>query len=82
MGMLYGDYFFDSFGFGAYKGEFRWPESPLDDMERQELHHLRSLLPYLDRLDDEIPDLYDPRLGHLVTNDDWLIFQNRGEGVG
>jgi hypothetical protein len=80
MGILYGDYFFDSFGFEGYKDRFGWKESALDTMERQPPRHPRPLLPYLDCLDKKIPDLYDPRLGHLVTNDDWLIFEKEGSG--
>jgi hypothetical protein len=83
MGMLYGDYFFDSFGFEAYKEEFGWKQSPLDEMEQQPPARRRSLLRYLACLDAEIPDLYDPRLGQLVTDDDWLIFEKRlEEGAG
>jgi hypothetical protein len=83
MGMLYGDYFFDSFGFEAYREQFGWKKSPLDEMEQQPPPRRRSLLPYLDRLDDEIPKLYDSRLGQLVTNDDWLIFDKHSEeGAG
>lgn len=74
MGMLYGDYFFDSFGFEDYKERFGWKKSPLDDMELRDTKRHRSLLPYLDSLDVKIPEVYDPRLKKMVTNDDWLFF--------
>jgi len=79
MGMLYGDYFFDSFGFKAYQEQFGWKKSALDEMEQEAPARLRPLLPYLDCLDAKIPELYDSRLGQLVTNDDWLIFEKHLE---
>lgn len=77
MGMLPGDYFFDGFGFAAYQKKFGWKRSSLDEMEEQRPAGGRSLLRYLDGLDRKIPELYDPRVGGLVTNDDWLIFDQR-----
>lgn len=78
MGMLDGDYFFDSFGFDKYRQE-SWKHTTLDDMEKAP-GRVRPLLPYLDRLDLEIPDTYDPELRMPVQNDDWLIFQKRCNG--
>jgi hypothetical protein len=78
MGMLPGDYFFDSFGFEGYKEYFGWQDSRLDDMERQ-CTTKRPLLPYIDVLDGVIPEIYDPKVGKMVTNDDWLIFEKGRE---
>jgi hypothetical protein len=76
MGLLPGDYFFSNFGFDQFRPEYGWEEKPLDALDRQvPLAHQRSLLPYLEALDRQIPDRYDPELKCPVPNDDWLIFE-------
>jgi hypothetical protein len=76
MGLLPGDYFFSNFGFDQFRAEYGWEETALDSLDRQvPLGHQRSLLSYLAELDRQIPDRFDPQLGHTVPNDDWLIFE-------
>lgn len=74
MGMLPGDYFFDSFGFEGYQHHFGWTDGPLDKLEQQ-CKMKRPLLPYVDALDTAIPEIYNPKIGKIATNDDWLIFE-------
>ena len=68
------DYFFDGFGFGGYADRFGWEfYSPLDEREREH-PPARPLLPYLERLNREIPKRFDQEVGDYVDNPEWLIF--------
>lgn len=68
------DYFFDGFGFEAYRERMGWTE--VTELDERELRHppKRPLLPYLDKLDREIPKRFDSQLGKEVENPEWLIF--------
>lgn len=71
------DHFFDGFGFGPYRGRFRWAKSPLD--EREEGRHLKSpLLPFLERLSHRLPLKWDNKGKRYVRNDDWILFEPEG----
>lgn len=70
------DYFFDGFGFEAYRTEMGWEEDNdlLDPRETSPATRpRRPLLPYLDELNKAIPPTYTAR-GTEHENTDWLIF--------
>jgi hypothetical protein len=69
-----GEHFFDGFGFAAYRRQFRWPATALDEREE---HHppQRPLLPFLAGLNRKLPMKWDRRRSKFVPNDDWLFWQ-------
>lgn len=68
------DYFFDGFGFDQFREEMGWhQETDLDHRERAHPPK-RPLLPYLDKLDSEIPKIFSAPLNKEVENPEWLIF--------
>ena len=73
MAIVDGHYFFDGFGFEAYRRRFGWKVGPLDQRER-EFPPKRPLLPYLEKLNEKIPKRYDVSRQQYVENPDWLIF--------
>lgn len=71
------DYFFDGFGFEAYRERMGWEwYEPLDGREERN-PPLRPLLPYLEILNRDIPRRYDAEAGRELENPDWLIFVER-----
>lgn len=71
------DYFFDGFGFAAFAKEMGWPYyEPLDGREKHN-PPLRPLLPYLKKLNTEIPKSYDVGTKREIENPEWLIFLER-----
>jgi hypothetical protein len=71
------DYFFDGFGFAEFANEMGWSYyEPLDG--REERHPpLRPLLPYLKKLNAEIPKSYSAAAKSEIENPEWLIFVER-----
>lgn len=66
--------FFDGFGFAQYTERFSWKPIPMD--EREAAHPPQNpLLPFLERLAQEIPKRWDNKLKKYVTNDDWLLWE-------
>lgn len=81
MTLVGGEYFFDGFGFAKYRRRFGWKRIPLDDREdAQELK--RPLLPFLEKLNKQLPKKWDNRLKHYVRNDDWLLWDLRRKKGG
>jgi hypothetical protein len=75
MALMDGSYFFDGFGFAAYRDRFpNWKPGALDEREEKNPPQ-RPLLPYLEKLDRELPMRYDGRRGDYMANDDWLILE-------
>lgn len=71
------DYFFDGFGFEEFAEEMGWAHyEPLDGREKRAKPQ-RPLLPYLRKLNTEIPKRYDAELKREIENPDWLIFVER-----
>ncbi|MCX5841274.1 MAG: hypothetical protein NTY16_07465 [Deltaproteobacteria bacterium] len=81
MTLLDGHYFFDGFGFKPYMKKFGWEPGALDERE-EKFPPKRPLLPYLEKLDHQIPMRYDPEQKKYVENVEWLIFDTRKKGVG
>jgi hypothetical protein len=69
--------FFDGFGFAAYRKQFGWHEDiPLDDHERRHKPQ-RPLLPFLEKLNRQLPKKWDAKLNRFVPDDDWLLWDFR-----
>lgn len=78
------DYFFDGFGFADYQEEMEWEYyAPLDRRE-EKFPPRRPLLPYLEKLNHQIPKHFDAIVDGEVENPEWLIFADddieRGDG--
>lgn len=73
MPLVGGDNFFDGFGFHYYREQFGWAESPLDAQEQgRKLEN--PLLPFLEKLNHDLPKKWNNRLRKYVPNDDWLLW--------
>jgi hypothetical protein len=69
-----GENFFDGFGFGRYRGRFKWrPEMPIDHHE-EKFPPKRPLLPFLEKLNHRLPKKWDAKLNRFVADDDWLLW--------
>lgn len=73
MPLVGGEHFFDGFGFKKYIDEFHWERSSTDDLEDAYVPK-NPLLPYLEKLDTQLPQKWDNRRKQFVRNDDWLIW--------
>jgi hypothetical protein len=77
LGVLPEDYFFDGFGFNLYpqlQKENNWIKTQLDEVEEKHMP-LSPLLPYLEKLNKEIPKRYDRVHKDYIENSDWLILK-------
>jgi hypothetical protein len=69
-----GQNFFDGFGFARYRRQFGWREEiPLDEHE-QRYRPRRPLLPFLEKLNRQLPRKWDRKLEKFVPDDDWLLW--------
>ncbi len=66
--------FFDGFGFAHYMERFGWKPIPMDAREAEHPPQ-NPLLPFLEKLSQEIPKRWDNKLKKYVTNDDWLLWE-------
>lgn len=71
---LIGGTFFDGFGFREYIEDFGWSPIPMDE---HELRHppQNPLLPYIEKLAQDLPKRWDHKVKKYVTNDDWLLWE-------
>ena len=74
MPLVGGESFFDGFGFAPYVSMFGWKHIPLDDHEAG-YKVTRPLLPFLEQLNQRLPQKWDNKINHFVTNDDWLLWE-------
>ncbi|MGE5193943.1 MAG: hypothetical protein ACM3U2_15725, partial [Deltaproteobacteria bacterium] len=81
MPLVGGESFFDGFGFGPYRDEFRWKRIGLDDHE-EGYTITNPLLPFLESLNNELPKKWDNKLKRFVRNDDWLLWELKRNGEG
>ncbi len=72
MPLIGGEHFFDGFGFSDYARAFNWPSSPSDERERLR-PPIRPLLPFLERLNKQLPKRWSTSQGKFVRDDDWLL---------
>jgi hypothetical protein len=69
-----GENFFDGFGFAQYRKNFRWhTEIPLDEYEKR-YPPRRPLLPFVEKLNSQLPKKWDRKLKRFVPDDDWLLW--------
>jgi hypothetical protein len=73
MPLVGGEHFFDGFGFKNYIDEFHWERNSTDDLEDAYVPK-NPLLPYLEKLDTQLPEKWDNRRKQFVRNDEWLIW--------
>ena len=73
MPLVGGENFFDGFGFGPYRKEFKWNRTTLDEHEEGRVMK-NPLLPFLERLNRRLPKKWDNKLKKHVANDDWLLW--------
>jgi hypothetical protein len=72
-----GENFFDGFGFAPYRKKLGWKDDiALDEHERRHKPK-RPLLPFLEKLNRQIPKKWDRKLGRFVPDDDWLLWEFR-----
>ncbi|HEX6901658.1 MAG TPA: hypothetical protein VF789_18160 [Thermoanaerobaculia bacterium] len=76
MALIDSDYFFDGFGFAAYRERFGWEYGARDAFE-EKYPPRRPLLPYLEKLDEKVPPRYDLERGKYVENPDWLFLDEK-----
>ena len=72
MSLIRGENFFDGFGFAKYSKRFNWSASPSD---RHEKNHppKRPLLPFLEKLNRQLPKRWNAKKRKYVHDDDWLL---------
>jgi hypothetical protein len=69
-----GENFFDGFGFAPYRRRFRWhTDIPLDEHERR-FPPQRPLLPFVEKLNQQLPKRWDRKLNRFRPDDDWLLW--------
>lgn len=74
MPLVGGDNFFDGFGFAQFRKKFKWDHDiPLDEHEKR-FPPKRPLLPFVAKLNKQLPKKWDDKLGQFVENDDWLLW--------
>ena len=81
MPLVGGESFFDGFGFGPYRKRFGWKRVPLDDHE--DSYEIKNpLLPFLEKVNERLPEKWDNKLKRFVRNDDWLLWDLKVKGAG
>ena len=74
MPLIGGEHFFDGFGFAQYRDVFKWQRVEVDDREDANPPQ-KPLLPFLERLNLQLPKKWDRHLQKLAPNDDWLLWK-------
>jgi hypothetical protein len=81
MPLVGGESFFDGFGFSLYNHYFKWKRIPLDDHEDH--YEIKNpLLPYLEKLSQQLPMKWDNKFNRFTRNDDWLLWDLKEKGAG
>lgn len=73
MPLVGGDRFFDGFGFEPYRERFGWERIALDEHEERRTPQ-NPLIPFLERLDRELPQKWDSKTRTYIRDDDWLLW--------
>jgi hypothetical protein len=79
--LIGGEHFFDGFGFAKYRKHFRWPETELDAREKK-VPPQKPLLPFVEQLNQRLPQKWNRHLKRFVSNDDWLLWDLKKSAVG
>ncbi len=79
--LIGGDGFFDGFGFHPYLQQFGWERGPLD--EHEDSYEIKNpLLPFLEKLNQELPKRWDNKYKKFVRNTDWLLWELKESNGG
>jgi hypothetical protein len=81
MPLIGGEHFFDGFGFAHYREQFGWPEISLDKHE-EDYPPQKPLLPFIEKLNRELPLKWDRTAKKFARNDDWLLWDLRKHKTG
>jgi len=82
MPLIGGEHFFDGFGFAQYRDRFKWQRVEMDDREDAEPPQ-KPLLPFLERLNRQLPQKWDRHQKKFGPNDDWLLWKfDQGTAAG
>jgi hypothetical protein len=82
MPLIGGEHFFDGFGFAQYRDRFNWQRVEMDDREDANPPQ-KPLLPFLERVNLQLPMKWDRHLQKFGPNDDWLLWKlDRGTTTG
>ena len=74
MPLIGGEHFFDGFGFAQYRDRFKWQRVEMDNRE-DENPPQKPLLPFLERLNLQLPMKWDRHSQKFGPNDDWLLWK-------
>jgi hypothetical protein len=69
-----GENFFDGFGFARYRKRFGWHTAIALDHHEQQFPPKRPLLPFVEKLNKNLPKKWDAKLNRFVPDDDWLLW--------
>jgi len=69
-----GENFFDGFGFARYRKKYGWRQELAIDEHERRFPPQRPLLPFVEKLNKELPKKWDGKLGKFVPDDDWLLW--------
>jgi len=69
-----GENFFDGFGFARYRKKYGWRQELAIDEHERRFPPQRPLLPFVEKLNRELPKKWDGKLGKFVPDDDWLLW--------
>jgi hypothetical protein len=69
-----GENFFDGFGFAPYRKKYRWKKELAIDRHEKRFPPQRPLLPFVEKLNKELPKKWDGKLNKFVPDDDWLLW--------
>jgi hypothetical protein len=69
-----GENFFDGFGFATYRKSFGWTEDIAIDEHERRFPPQRPILPFVEKLNHELPRKWDAKLEKFVPDDDWLLW--------
>lgn len=69
-----GENFFDGFGFARYRKRFGWHTDIALDRHEKQFPPQRPLLPFVEKLNRNLPKKWDAKLNQFVPDDDWLLW--------
>jgi len=69
-----GENFFDGFGFARYRKWFGWREEIAIDAHERRFPPKRPVLPFVEKLNHQLPKKWDGKLKKFVPDDDWLLW--------
>jgi len=79
--LIGGEHIFDGFGFTKYRKHFRWLETEFDFQEKENPPR-KPLLPFIEQLNEKLPQKWCRKLMKFVPDDDWLLWKLRRPSEG